>query len=245
LNYKSILLLLLCYTFASTAFAQQADTLKITQAAYANIQNNFNKALGPQSRLYNGREYNFYPPSLKGTAYFMDVHDWGPGSVFYDGYLYKNVDILYDLYKDELVTPLYKSFLKIHLLNERVKYFDLMGHHFVYLVKDPTNPTSVNFGYYDQLYAGKIQVLARHSKSIQTSIEYTGAINSYFSPSNDYYIFKNGLYYSVNSEGSFLDVLKDRKKELRQFIKANKIKFRKQRENAMAKVAAYYDTLTD
>jgi len=65
-------------------------------------------------------------------------------------------------------------------------------------------------------------------------------------PSLGYYLYKNGTYYSVSSEGSFLNVLKDKKKDLQQYIKANKLKFKKyQREDAMAKVAAYYDHLAD
>lgn len=154
--------------------------------------------------------------------------------------------MLYDLFKDEVVIELYNSALKITLLKERVTSFDLLDHHFVNIKADSTSKNPVSAGYYDQLYGGKIQVLARREKSIQTTQGFAGALESYFLPSLNYYLFKNGTYYSVSSEGSFLDVLKDKKKDLQQFIKANKLKFKKyQREDAMAKVAAYYDHLTD
>jgi len=232
----------------NSALAQTlaADSLNRKQALYVNITDNFYRTIGSQSMLYNGKDYEFYDPLLKGNAYVFDNNTFNPGTVVYDGVLYKNVSMLYDLYKDEVVIQLYNSALKITLLKERVSSFDLLDHHFVNIKPDSTNTNSVSPGYYDQLYGGKIQVLARREKSIQTSQGFAGALESYFLPSLNYYLYKNGTYYSVSSEGSFLNVLKDKKKDLQQYIKANKLKFKKyQREDAMAKVAAYYDHLTD
>ena len=231
-----------------SALAQtiDADSINRKQALYTNITDNFYRTIGSQSQLYNGKNYEFYSPSFKGNAYVFDNDSFTPGSVVYDSFLYKNVSMLYDLYQDEVVIQLYNSALKATLIKERVTSFDLLDHHFVNIKTDSTSTNSVSPGYYDQLYGGKIQVLARREKSIQTTNDITGSLISYFLPSLNYYLYKNGKYYSVSSESSFLDVLKDKKKDLQQFIRANKLKFNKyQREDAMAKVAAYYDHLTD
>ncbi|SDS59466.1 hypothetical protein SAMN05216490_1438 [Mucilaginibacter mallensis] len=248
-TYTASLLCVIAVLFAENAALAQtiaADSLNRKQALYANITDNFYRTIGSQSMLYNGKAYEFYDPALKGNAYVFDNASFSPGTVVYDGVLYKDVNMLYDLFKDELVIKLYNSALKITLLKERVSSFDMLDHHFVNIKTDSTSTNSVRSGYYDQLYGGKIQVLARREKSIQTAQGFAGSLDSYFLSSLNYYLYKNGRYYSVSSEGSFLDVLKDKKKELQQFIKANKLKFKKyQREDAMAKVAAYYDQLTD
>jgi len=247
---KTITLSVLCLFIINisplSVLAQTSiDSSGNKKTAYNNIKEKFYKAIGQQSRLYNGIEYNGYDPKIIGNANFMDVTDLNKGTVMYDGYSYKNVDMLYDIYQDELIIQLYQSFLKINLITEKVESFDLLGRHFINIKNNPAIATSLKTGFYDELYGGKIQVLAKHTKSIQRKYEISGSIDSYFSPSVDYYLFKNGEYYSVNSQGAFLSALKDKKKDIQQFIKANKIKFKKTQEESMVKIAAYYDQITE
>ena len=193
----------------------------------------------------NGKEYEGNYPGVVGSAYFLAATDWGTGDIVYDGYTYKNVKIRYDLYKDAVIIPLYQSFLKISLLSDRVASFGLFGHFFIYVKSDPKTVDPVKEGFYDELYGGKIQVLCRRSETIQQDHNIEG-ITTYFSSSVDYYLFKNNQYFPVNSKGEFLDALKDKKKQVRQFMTANKIKFKKAtKEQDMAKVAEYYDHLSD
>jgi len=229
----------------SVSAQTSVDSSENKKIAYTNIQEKFYKAIGEQSRLYNGIEYNGYDRKFLGNAGFMDIVDLHKGSVIYDGYLYKNVDMFYDIYQDEVIIQLYQSFLKINLLSEKVDSFDLLDHHFIRIKNNPAVATSLKTGFYDELYGGKIQVLARRTKSIQRKYDIGGSIDSYFSSSVDYYLFKNGEYYNVNSQGAFLNALKDKKKDIQQFIKANKIKIRKTQEESMVKIAAYYDHITE
>ena len=127
----------------------------------------------------------------------------------------------------------------------RVSSFDLTGRHFIRVNNDPLNSNSLSTGFYNELYRGKIAVLERQSKSIQKISDISGSIISYFSNSKDYYLLKGGKYYKVNSQGAFLDVLKDHKKEVKDFIRANNIKYKTSPELAMESIAAYYDHLTN
>lgn len=232
------------YVFAQT----NTDSLSENRALqiYANAEDHFNKALGPQSRLYNGIAYLPYDKSIKGNPYFMDAIAASPGPVKYDGYLYKNVKLYYDLNKDELITYLYNSELMMYLIASKVTFFDLQGHRFVFIKTNPSVINPVKEGYYDALYDGKIKVLAKRIKTIQGESNLgQGGISSYFTnTATDCYLYKNDTYYKVNSEGSFTAVLKDHAKEVKQFIKENKIKFRKDKESAMIAIATYYDHLT-
>ena len=245
---KYLLFFLIPCCVKNAALAQTvADSLSAKQATvYATVERDFYKKIGPQSSLYNGMQYDQYDPHIKGNAYFNDVDSLHYGSVFYVGFLYTNVNMLYDIYKDVVVIMIYNNFMKISLISERVKYFDLLDQHFVYVKNDPANSNSLKSGFYDELYSGKIQVLSKKSKSMQSVTDYWGII-PYFSPAKDYYLFKNGKYFTVNSQGAFLDALNDHKKEVKQFIKSNniRIRFKKAPEQAMTAIAAYYDHLTN
>jgi hypothetical protein len=214
------------------------------QSALNNALNYFYASLGKQSPLYNGTEYYFYDPIIKGSAYFLDVKAFTPGSVYYNGALYKNVPMLYDTYSDKVVVLLYNHFSKFSLVNEKVKSFDFLEHHFININADTLNNNSViRSGFYDEVYGGKTQVLVRWTKDIQIS---TGGVlgpESYFNPTKHYYIRKANVYYTVTGKGSLIDILRDKKKEVQQYIKANKIKFRQDPEEAMVKIASYYDHL--
>jgi hypothetical protein len=199
----------------------------------------FYSSLGKQSPLYNGREYLPAAPSIKGNAFFLDVNIYTPGNISYDGLFFAGVPMVYDIHNDQVVVLLYNKFSKLVLLPELVKDFDFLDHHFINIKADSIgNSPVVNAGYYDQIYNGKTKVLVKRYKNIQTS----GA-ESYFDSKRDIFIKKNNRYYSTSSQGSLLDALKDKKTELQQYIKANKIKFRKDPEDAMIKIVSYYDHL--
>ena len=215
------------------------------QVALTRITDAYNKAIGQQSRLYNGQEHNPYSPFIKGTAYFSDVNDFNPGTVTYDGIFYKDVPMMYDLYKDVVVAQLYNKFSTYCLINERVQSFDLLHHHFVYIVADSLNvKVGINTGFYDQLYSGNnLAVLVKRSKAIQSTSS-SNTIETYFTSSKSFYLRKGNNYYSISGQSSLLNILKDKKKDLQQYIKTNKIKFKKAPEETMVAIVSRYDELS-
>ncbi len=233
------------YSIASLAQPTPADSSS-QQNAFNNAVSLFYSTIGNQSPLFNGPEYYYYDPLIKGNAYFLDVNAFTPGTIYYDGASYSGAPMLYDTYSDKVVVLLYNHFSKFSLVNSKVKSFDYLEHHFVNINQDTLAITSeLKSGYYDQLYGGKTEVLVKRYKDIQTTNgSATNGSESYFNTKKEYYVRKNHAYYSVGGEGSMLDILKDHKKELQQYIKANKIKFRREPEEAMVKIASYYDQLT-
>jgi hypothetical protein len=244
---KKILLYLIvisCVLINKSALGQTAtNDTSAQRIALARITDTYNTAIGQQSRLYNGPEYDLYNPNIKGNAYFSDINSFTPGTVTYDGILYKDVPMMYDLFKDVVVVMLYNKFSRFTLLKERVQSFDLLNHHFIYIRTDSLNVNSINTGFYDQLYSGNLEVLVKRSKAIQ-STSGTNTIENYFTSSKSFYLKKGNNYYSIGGQGTLLSVLKDKKKELQQYIKANKIKFNKTPEEAMVAMAARYDELS-
>ncbi|MGZ3750070.1 MAG: hypothetical protein ACXVB0_12605 [Mucilaginibacter sp.] len=245
---KISLLCLLSTIFIGRSFGQSAlSDSTYLQSATTQTVAYFDKSIGQQSRLYNGHEYLPYDLHIKGTALFpLDVDSWESGEVNYDGAYYKNVPMKYDIYKDVVVVLLYNKFSMFTLLSERVHDFTLAGHHFVRVEADSVNNNSdVITGFYDQLYGGKVEVLARRTKTIQNSSTTTATLETYFVADQEYYLRKGRTYYKVSSQSSFLNVLKDKKSALQQYIRENNIKFRRDPEGAMAKIASYYDHLAN
>lgn len=247
LNTLSIILCFFILAGLKNSYGQSISTDSASQQkAVSNAAAYLNSALGSQSRLYNGPEFIYYDHLYKGNAYFQDLATFTPGTVYYDGIIYKGVPMLYDIYGDNVVALLYNKFSAYSLIKDRVKSFDLLGHHFVNINTDTLglNPV-LKSGYYDEIYSGKLKVLVRREKSRQNRTDGIGNPEIYFDPSTSYYLKKNNAYYHISSQSDMLNILKDKKSELQRYIKANNIKFRKGTEDAMVKIASYYDHLTN
>ncbi len=246
--YLKLFGLILFALQSASGQAINADTT-LLHAAVNNANSVYTRAIGQQLPLNNGPEYNFYNPlKIRGSAYFMDA-TFTPGSVFYDGAEYSGVQLLYDIYKDHLVAVLFDQYSKYVLITDRVQNFDLLGHHFININADTlAKNTVITSGYYDEVYHGRLEALSKKYKLIQNYASTTGELEAYsfFTPTKeDFFIRKDNIYYKVASQGDVLEVLKDKKKQLQQYIKTNKLKFRKDPGGALAGIAGYYDHITN
>jgi hypothetical protein len=238
-------LCLLTFNIARGQSVAIDSTGKSAAVNYANAL--YAKAIGQQLPLNNGPEYYFYDPAeVRGSAYFMEMPHT-PGSVYYDGEKYTGVRLLYDIYKDELATIDNQSASYV-LLPGLVQNFDLLGHHFININTDTlANNNVIKNGYYDELYSGRSAVLTKRKKEIQNYTSSVGELAAYSfftTTKEEFFIRKDKVYYKVSSQGDVLDILKDRKSQLKQYIKANKIKYNKNTGTALASILAYYDQIT-
>ncbi len=221
----------------------------LTKAQVGAINNNdvakqktiavFYNTVNDNAGLYNGTEYVMYDQHIKGTPYFMDGGQQG-ADIFFNGTLYTNVPLIYEITTDNVVARLFGQGLFIDLVNEKIKYFTLYGHTFVHLFQDSTNKI-ISDGFYDRLYNGQTSVFVKRGKSIY---EDPHTFEKSFVENDHYYIYKNGTFYQVSGKGSVLNVFKDKKKDLSKYLRQNDIDFKKDPENAMVQLAEYYDKLT-
>ncbi len=195
-----------------------------------------------QSHLYNGSEYVDYDNYIEGFQYF-GTDDWEDATIHYDGTLYRDVPLLYDIKLDQVITDNLAGPLRIRLVSEKIRYFTLLGHTFVRIVADSVQNPVVRTGFYDQLYAGNVQVLAKRIKLIHEQIS-NGQVERDFYERNRYFVKKEGKFYPVKGRGSVLGVFDDRKKALQKYLREKKIKYKRDPESAMVQMARYYDALT-
>ncbi|HEY9005134.1 hypothetical protein [Ohtaekwangia sp.] len=222
---------------ASWAVAQpyKNDTAFVATAS-ANAVKHYHETIKGQSQLYNGSDYAEYQTLREEHPYFGS-NDWVFGSVHYDGYLYEDVPLLYDLMTDEILTESFSRSSTMRLIKSRVKYFTISDKKFVNL-----SDSSLHKGFYELLYNGKTKVYARHFKLLQETISQQ-EITHDFEEKIRYYIYKDGKYFPVRSKGSIQDVFRDQKHELNQLMSKNKIRFRKNREQYIIRMAEFYDRI--
>ncbi len=231
------LLLLCCGLICSVLSLGQ--TLKSDSSFLAEARKNsiasYSKAIGPQSHLYNGSAYTEYISQQNEHPYFID--EWLDGSVVYDGEYHTNVPILYDLSLDRVIIDNAFSIKKVMLVNEKVAEFTIQDHHFVHLVDTPLPE-----GHYELAYDGDVKVYVRHKKSLQSRVVDYSVFNQ-FEEKKLYYIYKDGKFISVRGKGSVLKVFEDKKKELKKFIRDNRLAFGSDRIRDISRVAEQYDHL--
>lgn len=239
------LLLVTLITFTGNAQQNISPDSLVQKTAAQNLEAYFNKAVKQQSKLFNGAFYEFYLPRITGSAYFKDSQEFTKGSVVYDGFLYEDVPLLYDLYRDVLVSVFYEGNFKFNLISEKVTEFKIDNHHFVYLDKGLDSTKSVGrTGFYDLLHKGRIKIYSKRTRLLQEATDARYA-RQFFVPKNFYYVEKDKTLYSFSSLGSFLSLFKKERSEMRKYLKKNEIRYKDNPERAMVLLANYYDTLTN
>ena len=215
------------------------QTLKSDSTFVAEARKNsitlYATSIGGQSHLYNGSAYSEYISQRDEHPYFID--EWIEGTVTYDGEVHENVPMLYDLSLDRVIVDNPFSIKKVMLVNDKVAGFTIQGHRFVHL-KDTPLPSR----HYELAYDGKIKVYVSHEKALQSRVVDYSIFNE-FRPKRLYYIYKDGRFIKVKGKRATLKVLESKKKELKKFIRDNKLAFRTDRVRDMSRLAQYYDQL--
>jgi hypothetical protein len=235
-----LLLIVLALTISrSQAQTTRPDTMLYSNAA-RDVIRTFNAAIGDQSEIYNGAEYKLYPPAYKGSPYFQDENHGTPSLILYNGTWYKNVPVLYDVLNDEMIGFLNDNMFVFR--TDKLSQVYLSDHHFIYL--DAGKGNSLQPGFYDELYNGKTQVLVKRIRTVQSSVSQQ-TVEVVYETKDIIYIRKGNSYQAVSSKGSVMDVMKDKKKQLNQYLGDNKIRYNSDREASIAKLAGYYDQISN
>ncbi len=240
MNITSIRLFIsLCvFTYAYPVAAQSTGN---NLQAISNTVTAYQNAIGAHSHLYRGAIYEYYDVRSISGPYFRDTIQLVNGNVTYYGTSYKNIPLIYDLNLKQVVTLLYDKSTKFALLSEGLSSFDLYGHHFISFMPDDQNK-KMDAGFYDELYNNKLQLLVKRSKSGQ--FESLTAKRVYYLK-NTYYIKKGTTYQSVSTKGQLLNLLGDKKKELKKYLKDSGIDYTDDKERAMVMLLTYYDRITN
>ncbi|MFB9843021.1 hypothetical protein [Mucilaginibacter ginsenosidivorans] len=227
--------MLILVTLKVIAQAPQPDSAAYSKQAVEAI-GYFNTTAGSQAEFVNGPQYILAPPANKGSHYFQDKNYCTPSLIRFNNTWYKDVPVLYDVFNDEMI-----SFSGNDLFVLKTEYLSdvfLLDHHFVRLT------AGLSPGFYDLLYSGKSQVLAKRTKVNEDEIIQSQTVKFILEDRSDLFIKKEGKYYPVTSKGALLGIFKDRRKDINQYIRDHKLDYKADKEAVTVAITAYYDQLT-
>lgn len=239
------LILFSCVISVSNAQIQETEDLQDdqVQSAFLNTVANYDKQLRRNAMIYTGRSYYDEHSNIQGHQFFIEDY-WEQGNINYNGQVYDSIFIKYDIFRDLLLIENFNSdgFLSpIILYKQKISWFDLMGYHFVHLEKDTIS--SLKEGFYNQMYkSDNIEVLIKRRKEIVNSTS-VNSLQEMFNQKDRYYIKKDNLYHQVRKRKSVLKLFEDQKKEVKSFIKKNRILFKTNADIELVAVVKYYESL--
>ncbi len=240
-----VLLISVClfiYLQKITAQSVLNDSSVFQQALQNNVALYYH-SIGENASLYNGSLFVSPDYFIKGDVFYL-FNTPVKGSVYYDGILYPNINLMYDIYRDGVITDRYNMNFKIQLTNDKVSYFNLQNLQFVRLVQDSINSNAITTGFYEKLYDAHSGLFAKRKKEYLEVIK-DERLDRQFIENDSYVIRKNGVYYPVDNKSSLMVIFKDRKKELGKFARKNKLDFKHNKEYALTRLVEYYDKLTN
>jgi len=197
--------------------------------------------LSENQNLYNGRIWKNLFYMVEGDQ-FLFSNEFLSGSLSINSKLYPVISIKYDIYNDEILTPI-KPVGILQLNKEMVDSFSLVHHdkryHFIRMKLDSMGGLE---GFVHVLYKGKAALYIKYNKKIDRP----GVVGrpDYFYQANRIYFVKDGIYYQINRKNDLFRILKSDKASLKDFMKRNSIRIFKKVPDSFISVIRYYDTLS-
>ena len=229
--------MLLCY---SAAFSQksQADSLA-WQQAYLLSKQTYQNTLSGNSKVFNGVEYvnPLAKKRVMGHPNFIS-DDWQDGLLSFDGQLYENVALQYNLLLNKVLIENVQSHATIELRNEMVDYFQIDNHTFVGLAGAIEGESKDMF--FDRLYNGVVKVYVKRYKTIKETADQKVMVTE-FLEKRKFYLFKDGRYINITNKKSALNAFEAQKTAMKKLLSQQNINFRTTPELALVTMATYYD----
>lgn len=227
----------------ATSFCQSIQTDSLANIQVKNVIVLYDQYTDGNAPVYNGTQYLYYTFKMDGNPFFQDS-DLSPGWISYRGKKYGPLSMLYDITRNEVVVLLPDSNSRAVLHNEFIDSFHLAGHTFISLREDHQQ-NLYNTGFYDVLYNGHVQLLARRTKLMHMILKDNPVVTEMY-PKDFFYIHKQGLYYFVTDKKDVFRLLADKKAEIKKMMRRQHLKFRQTDiENTLTSVVVYYDQLID
>lgn len=193
-----------------------------------------------RAALHTGKLASDYPRHLTNHPYLGDA-SYAAGTLSYCGVMYPHVRLRLDRYRNELTTLPPDRFGSIILDPANVDYADLHGHRVIYFRPDGRTGCPRE-GYCQLLYeSDRCAVLEFVRCSLQETRRNSDVSGS-FRSSVQYYIRKDDVYYPVKNKSATLKVFGAHRKELSEYIRTQRLDFRRTPGAAITALVIYYET---
>lgn len=236
---KFVICFFFFFVFHTTSFSQGLAEDSLEGSQLKHVIHLYDQRIDGNAPVYNGTAYLYFTFRMHGDPFF-ESGNLSSGWVSYKGIVYDPLSVMYDIYRNQVVILLPDSASRIVADNEYVDSFNVAQHTFINL-KEDHRQNLYDAGFYDVLYRGHIRLLAKRVKQTSEVVEDKFFVKV-FSEKDRFYLYKNGLYYYVNTPKDVLHLFNDKKRELKKLMRQQHLKFkRKNFESDLLKVVELYD----
>lgn len=181
------------------------------------------------------------PKEFEGHPYLI-TKNFELSELTINGLTYGQVPILYNIWKDQVLTfqPIHKQ--KILIRADKIDAFTLYLEtplSFVRLVDNPSY-SHHGSGIYEYVGEGPSRVLIKHRKLTKPKREYS-IYSEVFYETQDYFLQKNGEILKVSSRKQAIDFLDLEKKEIRKLSRASNLDFRTGKKSYLYFLVSLYN----
>lgn len=182
---------------------------------------------GLDDMLVNGRIYVPMHSLAEGHPYF-EVKNWILGDIYIKGNKYEQSQLKYDIELDEFI-------LYIKDKQNRKNYI-VLNHHYVdsiYLGKYFFVNTAVvskigpNIGYVEMVYNDDLMFIVKYKKDFKKQYSESKPHGEYTKTITSRYVVESGELIKLNTKKAFLNYFESSKKEIKRYMKKNKINYKK------------------
>jgi hypothetical protein len=192
--------------------------------------------------LLNGRIWRNQYSKAVGDQFFL-TNSFLNGTVTFDGRKFDNLDLQFDIVNDELILKI-ESYPIIIMNKEMVDSFSLASGNRIYHIFNAGNDSSGALkGYVNVLYDGPSALYVKYTKKIQP-LAVDGRYDLFLAEHRTY-LRKGAELVSVKSRKKLLNILENRKKEIRHFLRTNRIKLSGKDPDTFVPVLKYYDSIRE
>lgn len=183
---------------------------------------------GQKEFFFRGTEYTKIFTKESGTP-FLETAGVSTGWVEYYGSRYKDVPVQYDIEDDQLVSLDLSGGVRMQLVKQKITAFGIGNRKFIRLAGADM--------FFEQIYHGSHDVLIRWQKVLT----HTGTEEGKYKLYKSFFISKGDVPINIPSGNALFSYFEKHSKELREYLREQKITFKKNPEKALVAVVSYAD----
>jgi hypothetical protein len=220
-NYQKKFILLFFFGLSLNIYTSQGQTSQ-EKAIYNLYDNNVGKE---NLDINNGVPHvNPYKTIDNNTNMYLVDDKFSSGSIVYDGQIYYNTNLKYDIFRDEIIlNPTGASeLIGINLTKRKITSFSIYNKNFIKVEKEQYALPELSTGYYEiSEYKDNLLLYIKHQKNIQKKIKDDGIFYQY-KEQNSYYIDYQKKLYPINNKSDIIKIFPEQKKQINEFYEMNR-----------------------
>ena len=202
---------------------------------------------GKDMQLFNGRVYTPEHSRAKGYP-FLGTSEWKTGMVMYSRQTYVPVELLYDVFRDQLLILDRSDDGSVNYLvlnPEMTDRFRMDGQDFINLGYANRLADEQERGYYELLYEGKASLVVRWTKTFDDARSQKTPFGGYREEKRSRYIWHGQALHRVTNRNSLLRILGDQRDAIRKYLDENNINITLATDEEITRALKRYDELSE